>query len=191
MQEEELKMKSVREIQLTPYNIAWKKEFTKEAATLITIMSAQVLEVHHIGSTAVPGLSAKPIIDLLIEVKDIKKVDTYNQRMEQLGYEAKGENGIKGRRYFQKGGNERTHHVHIYEKGHPEINRHIWFRDYLRTHPDAAKEYEKLKIELAHRYRFEPEKYVENKTNFIHKIDGLALKWRKGSSNKNGKDDLR
>lgn len=66
-------MKSVREIQLTPHNIAWEKEFSKEAATLTTIMSAQVLEVHHIGSTAVPGLSAKPIIDLLIEVKDIKK----------------------------------------------------------------------------------------------------------------------
>ncbi len=182
MQKEELKMKSVREIQLTPYNIAWEKEFSKEAATLTTTMSAQVLEIHHIGSTAVPGLSAKPIIDLLIEVKDIKNVDTYNQKMEQLGYEAKGENGIKGRRYFQKGGNERTHHVHVYEKGHPEINRHLSFRDYLRTHPDAAKEYETLKIELAHRYRFEPKKYVENKTNFIHKIDGLALKWKKGDS---------
>lgn len=68
-----IEMKSMREIQLTPYNIAWEKEFSKEAATLTTIMSAQVLGVHHIGSTAVPGLSAKPIIDLLIEVKDIKK----------------------------------------------------------------------------------------------------------------------
>ncbi|MGW5889242.1 GrpB family protein [Priestia megaterium] len=180
-----------RVIEILKYSHKWPEQFEEEKRRLSSIFNSLKIEIHHIGSTAVPGLSAKPIIDLLIEVKDIKKVDTYNQKMEQLGYEAKGENGIKGRRYFQKGGNERTHHVHIYEKGHPEINRHIWFRDYLRTHPDAAKEYETLKTELAHRYRFEPEKYVENKTNFIHKIDGLALKWRKGSSNKNRKDDLR
>lgn len=80
------------------------------------------------------------MIDILIEVKDIEAINQYNLQMEALGYEAKGENGLKGRCFFRKGGNKRTHHVHIYENGNREIVRHTLFRDYLIAHPEKAAE---------------------------------------------------
>lgn len=94
-------------------------------------------------------MAAKPIIDMLIEVRSIEAVSQFDEQMKANGYTPKGENGIAGRRYFQKGGNKRTHHVHMYEQGNPAIERHLLFRDYLRAHPNIEKEYAVLKKRLA------------------------------------------
>lgn len=111
------------------------------AEKLNQILKNEIIDIHHIGSTSVPGLSAKPIIDIMPVVKDINIVDKYNEEMQGIGYEPKGENGISGRRYFEKGGDNRTHHVHIYQVGSYEIKRHLAFRDYLREHIEVKKVY--------------------------------------------------
>ena len=91
--------------------------------------------LHHIGSTAIPGIFAKPIIDLLLEVGNIGELDDRSSFMGELGYEAMGEFGIPGRRYDRKNNASgiRTHQVHAYESGSPEVERHIAFRDYSTT----------------------------------------------------------
>ncbi|MDR0121978.1 GrpB family protein [Bacillus sp. FSL W8-0920] len=139
------------------------------------------IEGHHIGSTSVEGLVAKPIIDILIEVSHIKEIDRKRERFEHLGYQALGENGIKGRRFFQKGGLNRTHHVHIYERNHPDVKRHLLFRDYLRAHPERAVAYASVKEQLANQYREDIQSYMAGKNEIIKVIENEAYRWdRKG-----------
>ncbi len=106
--------------------------------------------------------------------------------MVKKGYQAKGENGINGRRFFQKGGDNRTHHVHIYQLGRREIKRHLAFRDYLRAHAVDAKTYGDLKASLAKRYPNDIESYIKGKEQLVVEIEKRALKWfesEMGSSN--------
>lgn len=101
------------------------------------------MDTHHIGSTSVYGLPAKPIIDIMPVVRDIEAVDHSNSAFEQIGYECMGEYGIPGRRYLRKGKVERTHHVHIFEESNAhDIQRHLAVRDYLRAHADMAMEFD-------------------------------------------------
>ncbi|MFS0690168.1 GrpB family protein [Sporosarcina sp. 179-K 8C2 HS] len=169
----------MRKVEVKPYSELWKVEFHKEAAVLQEIFCAEMIGIHHIGSTSVQGLSAKPIIDIMPIVKDISQVDQYNERMAVIGYEAKGENGIAGRRYFQKGGTERTHHVHIYEKGSSEIDRHLAFRDFLREHPEKAKVYGDLKEELAKQFPYDIASYIKGKEQFALQIEREAVVWHR------------
>jgi GrpB-like predicted nucleotidyltransferase (UPF0157 family) len=171
--------KAMRKVEVHSYNKQWKHLFDMEAEKLKVVFGDALLEVHHIGSTAVPGLSAKPIIDLMPVVRDIQAVDLFQAEMEDLGYEALGENGLPGRRYFQKGGDDRTHHVHVYEKENQEINRHLLFRDYLRTNPEEAKVYGDLKERLAATYPFNIEAYIKGKHALVQKLEQEALRWGK------------
>ena len=116
-----------------------------------------------------PGLAAKPIIDILPVVKDILLVN--NQAMEDLDYEAKGEFGIPFRRYFQKGKEIRTHNVHVFEQGSTEIDRHLKFRDWMRKYPDDLNSYAKIKIELAEKFPSDIRAYCLGKEDFINNID--------------------
>jgi len=166
--------KNKRIVEVLPHDSIWKQEFKEEANKIKEIFEGIFIEIHHIGSTAIPLVKTKPIIDIMVEVKDINKVDSYNKQMEKLGYEALGEYGIPKRRFFQKGGNDRTHHVHIFENGNPQIKRHIDFRDYLISHPKIAGKYSHLKEKLAKKYRYDIDKYQEGKDGFIKKIDKLA-----------------
>jgi len=155
--------KDKRIVEVVPHNSNWGRKFKEEAKKIKNIFEEILVDIHHIGSTAIPTIKAKPIIDIMVEVEDINKVDSYNKQMEELGYEALGEYGIPKRRFFQKGGNNRTHHVHIFEKGSPQIKRHIDFRNYLISHPKIAKEYSLLKENLAKKYRYDIEKYQKEK----------------------------
>ena len=92
-----------RILQISPYNPRWPTLFRQEARQIVKALSGQIILIHHIGSTAIPGIKAKPIIDCLIEVRQIESVDAYNTVMITLGYDSRGENGIPGRRYFVKG----------------------------------------------------------------------------------------
>ena len=168
----------MRIIELEKHNKRWSSDFDKEVATIKGILSEKLMAAFHIGSTAISGIRAKPVIDILLEVRSIKDMDIHNKAFEVLGYEAKGENGIKGRRYFRKGKNARTHHIHIFESGNPEIERHRLFVEFMNAHPDRAAEYEILKMELSSKYKQESEKYSQGKSVFIHNIDLEALKWK-------------
>lgn len=99
-----------------------------------------IVAVHHIGSTAITGIQAKPIIDLLVEVQCLTQVDEQNLPMEQLGYEVMGDFDIPGRRFFRKNNQDgiRTHHIHIFNHNSAQIKRHLAFRDYMIAHPTDA-----------------------------------------------------
>lgn len=153
--------------------------FEEEAEKLKLIFGEELVAIHHIGSTAVPGLKAKPIIDILPVVKDISLVDNYNQAMWDIGYDSKGENGILGRRYFRKGGDNRTHHIHIYQDGSHEITRHLAFRDYLQNHPDVMRSYGDLKEKMAQQFPYDIESYINGKNPLAKEIELKALDWYK------------
>ena len=162
---------------VSPYDERWVSLFEEEAASLEEVLGEQVIDIHHFGSTAVPGMVAKPIIDILLVVRDISLIDSFNADLQTFGYEAKGENGIPGRRFFQKGGDRRTHHLHIYQAGNPEIERHLAFKDYLRTHSAVSKEYGELKEQLSQQFPFDIESYIQGKEKLASKIQGAATDW--------------
>ncbi|WP_164669810.1 GrpB family protein [Virgibacillus doumboii] len=167
----------MRKVEVVPYNNQWPFFFEKESGELKRIFGTEIIEIHHIGSTSVAGLSAKPVIDMIPVARDITQIDAYNDAMKENGYEAMGENGIRGRRYFQKGGDERTHHVHIFEAGDPAIERHLAFRNYLRAHSNAAKQYGDLKEELSRLFPYDMESYIEGKAQFVADMEQKALLW--------------
>ncbi len=155
--------------------------YEEEASKLRRIFGSSLIEIHHIGSTSVVGLAAKPVIDIMPVVKDIDQVDRLNTAMITIGYEPKGENGLPGRRYFQKGGDQRTHHVHFFDIGNTEVDRHLVFRNYLRSHPDAVKEYGDLKKELSQRFPSNMEAYIRGKEQLVAAIEKRAIAWYEGA----------
>jgi len=168
-----------RRIEVVSYNSNWKGMYKEEEEKIKNVFSDIIIDIHHIGSTAIPGIKAKPVIDILVEVKDIEVVDQHNHKMEELGYEAMGEYGITKRRFFRKGENNRTHHIHIFQVGNVEIERHINFKEYLIAHPDKGREYSKLKEKLTNKYTYDVENYTNGKSDFIKEIDRKAKLWWK------------
>ncbi len=169
-----------RKIEVVEYNPHWKKQFKEEAKLIKKILGKNCVTVNHIGSTAIKGMCAKPIIDIMPIVKDINAVDALNSEFEKLGYECLGEYGIAGRRFYRKGSDNPTHHIHIFEKTDKEnIDRHFAVRDYLMLHPEVAKEYGELKKKLADEFAFDREAYCKGKDAFIKDLEQKALVWQK------------
>lgn len=167
-------------VQVVSYSGEWVKRFEEEAARIRDVFGDELVELHHIGSTSVHGLQAKPVIDMLPVVRRIERVDAFDDAMRALGYEPMGELGIPGRRYFRKGGDDRTHQIHAFQSGDPNIERHLAFRDYLRAHPAIAAEYGTLKAELAQRFPQDIEAYMDGKDAFIQETERAALRWYRG-----------
>ncbi|MEZ4595265.1 MAG: GrpB family protein [Chloroflexota bacterium] len=168
-----------RNVILAPHNPDWIAQYETEAARLTAVFQPILVASYHIGSTAIPNIKAKPIIDILLVVREITAVNSFIPAMAELGYISKGENGIPGRHYFRRGSDEHhTHHLHVYAQTHPEIARHLNFRDYLCTHPPEAAAYSQLKERLAQQFFADPATYTESKTAFIQTIDQKALQWR-------------
>lgn len=169
----------MRKVEVVPYNPQWPDIYQAEIARLVRAIGEQVVAFHHIGSTSVPGLSAKPTIDILAEVRDLSALDACNEAMQALGYTPKGENGIEGRRYFNKiAGEVHIFHLHAFPTGHPGISAHLLFRDYLRTHPGVAGEYAELKQSLAEKYPLDAPAYTAAKADFITSVMQKAAAWR-------------
>jgi GrpB-like predicted nucleotidyltransferase (UPF0157 family) len=142
-------------------------------------MGSNLMEIHHIGSTAIPGIHAKPIIDMLAVASDLATVDAGTAQMESLGYEVMGEFGIAGRRYFRRDNTagERTHQVHTFQRGSPHIQRHLAFRDFLRAHMAIADQYAELKQRLAGAHPTDMEAYMDGKDGFVKEMEARALSW--------------
>ncbi|MCJ8317994.1 MAG: GrpB family protein [Colwellia sp.] len=168
---------SNRVIEVVNHDPNWKEAFDTEKVLLTKVIGCNAVKIEHIGSTAVVGLSAKPVIDILIEVTNLKALDTANKKIEGLGYIIKGENGISGRRYFQKGGNQRSHHVHAFQTNDLNLLRHRAFKEYLIAHPSVASEYGKLKQEAAFESENNINLYMTLKNDFIQKHEKFALEW--------------
>ena len=151
-------------VEVVPYNPQWPEMFLEEAAKIRAALGENCVTIHHIGSTSIPGLSAKPIIDMVPVVKDILKVDAAS--LESLGYGGRGELGMLFRRYFSN----QVCHVHIWEEGNPEIDKHLIFRDYLVENPGELKRYETLKLSLAETFRQDRTSYTLSKDNLIKEM---------------------
>jgi GrpB-like predicted nucleotidyltransferase (UPF0157 family) len=160
----------------TDYSPAWPTEFEREAEKLRALLGEELLHTHHIGSTSVPGLAAKPIIDLLPIVRDIGQMDAAAERFGAAGYKIWGEYGIPGRRFFTKDRDGlRTHNLHFFQAGFPEIERHLSFVAYLRAHPAICDEYAALKREAFARHPADVNAYNDYKDGWIKRIEKLAL----------------
>ncbi|TFG31658.1 GrpB family protein [Candidatus Thorarchaeota archaeon] len=172
-----------REVRVVPYNDNWPTEYENEVNRIRGVLGEEIVSAHHIGSTSIPGMSAKPIIDILLEVRNIEKIDSYNNDMIALGYEPRGELGLPGRRYFSREypENVRTHHVHAYQTGNIELVRHLAFREYMITHPDDAKVYSELKIVLARRFQWDIDGYISGKHLYMERMERVALEWYRSS----------
>ena len=158
-----------QEIVVVDYDPAWPAFFEEERARIAGALGdlvSGIASIEHVGSTAVLGLQAKPIIDILIGVHDLTDGEQSISPMESLGYESLGEHGIPGRYYFRRG-IPRTHHVHLVKYGCPDWVDTVLFRDYLRENPEACIEYAVLKRKLAVRYRTDRERYTDAKRPFI------------------------
>jgi len=160
------------------HDSCWRAAFDAEASRLRVLLAPAVPSIHHIGSTAVPGIFAKPMIDMLVEAADMSSVDACSSAMEGAGYAARGEYGIPGRRYFSRKTPQDTvtgFHVHVYEHGSTHIDRHLAFRDYLLARPDVAAEYSRLKRSLAGDCGVLPADYQARKAAFVARIERAAL----------------
>jgi GrpB-like predicted nucleotidyltransferase (UPF0157 family) len=168
-------------VEVVSHNPHWQQLFLTESEQIKNALNGSLLAVHHIGSTAITGIYAKPIIDILLEVKNINQIDQKSINLESLGYETMGEFGILNRRFFRKHNQAgiRTHHIHAFEVGSEHIERHLLFRDYLSSHPEDAQKYSDLKRELAAKYPYDIESYMDSKDGLIKEIETKAKHWRK------------
>lgn len=170
-------------IRVVSHDPVWVIQFGVEAECISGAFGEDVVRVHHIGSTAVPGMKAKPVIDILLEVTSLEVLDQKSTLFGSLGYEVMGEFGIPGRRYFRKDDSNgvRTHQVHAFEVGVPDVVRHIAFRDYMRTHPAIAENYGVLKERLAEACPLDRDAYINGKDAFVKEHERIALLWAQSS----------
>ena len=170
----------ITKVEVVRHNPRWRDAFEAEAKQVDAALGKNVIAIHHIGSTAIPNIYAKPVVDLLVEVRNITEVDGRRSAMESLGYEVMGEYGIPGRRYFRKDDREglRTHNIHAFEAGSAEVERHLAFRDYMIAHPGDAQRYSELKRKLAEEHPQSIDGYMDGKDGFIKEIDRKAATWR-------------
>lgn len=172
-------------ITVVNYDPEWPSKYVRERDYITEILKENCISIYHIGSTSVPGLAAKPIIDIMAVVRSLEKVDTVAEKFSEIGYEYLGEFGITGRRYLRKGGDERTHQIHIFQADDwNNIGRHLAFCDYMRTHEKERKEYAKIKTELARRFPYNIDGYCKGKENFVRSIEELALSYFDGTWDK-------
>lgn len=155
---------------LAPHDPAWAGAFADEAGRIRAALDARPAEVAHVGSTAVPGLSAKPILDLMVGVAPDRDVAAYVAPLQAIGYAYRGEHGLPGRHYFVRddASGRRTHHLHLVATDGAIWRAHLAFRDALRASPERRAAYEALKRDLATRHVGERLAYTEGKAAFIH-----------------------
>lgn len=168
-------------IEIRPYDPGWPAAFAAEAKRLEAALGSLALRIDHHGSTSVPGLSAKPIIDIQVSVAKLQPLAAYGTGLETLGYVHIDHADDAFCPFFHRP--ERwphSHHVHVVERGGAEERRTLAFRDYLRDHGDTARDYERLKQDLAARLigadDQERERYAQAKSDFIERVVGLALR---------------
>lgn len=174
----------MQRVLVVPHNPEWMEEFARESLLVASALGNLMVEIHHIGSTAILNIHAKPVIDMLASVMTIEAVDARRKEFECLGYEVMGEFGIPGRRYFRKDNRngDRTHQIHIFQSGSPQIGRHLAFRDFMKAHPHFAHQYDALKQRLAAMYPNDIDSYAKGKDSFINEMDAQAATWEANRS---------
>jgi GrpB-like predicted nucleotidyltransferase (UPF0157 family) len=164
-------------IVVVSYDLEWPRQFELLGRRLRAALGDQAIRIDHIGSTAVPNLAAKPVLDLQISVAALEPVDAYRPALEAAGFSWRPDNPDLTKRYFrEQAGSPRTH-IHVHRAGSWSEQFVLLFRDYLRAHPAEADAYARLKIELAQQYRDDRPAYVDAKSPFIWTIMQQASEW--------------
>lgn len=159
------------------YSQDWPRQYDVESDLIYKTLDETVSRLHHIGSTAVIGLIAKPIIDILGESNDIAALSQKVNAMNNLGYSIKADYGISHRAYFSKTTGTPVH-LHIFRVGSFQIEKHLFFRDYLRTFPEARLQYQNIKTELF-KQNITGEQYQSGKSDLIRLLTIEAYRWKK------------
>jgi GrpB-like predicted nucleotidyltransferase (UPF0157 family) len=167
-------------IVVVDYNSNWPVGYQLEKQRLLDAIGSDAIDIEHVGSTSVPGLAAKPIIDIAVSLRHFPPRVEAIDALEKCGYVYQGESGVPGRHFFYKG-MPRTHHLHLVEPNGEVWQRHLLFRDFLRTHPESARQYENLKRQLAVQYRCDRDAYNHAKTPLIAELMAAARAWKQGS----------
>jgi GrpB-like predicted nucleotidyltransferase (UPF0157 family) len=162
-------------VELVEHDPSWARLFESERSVLAPVFDGQVLGIEHIGSTSVPDLCAKPIVDVLIGLRELTLTPEQIDAMERLGYQYLGEHGLPGRLFFRK--EPRTHHVHVVLYGGEHWERQLTFRDALRSDADERRRYDEFKRRLAAEGH-PRETYTELKTPFIREVEARARERR-------------
>lgn len=158
-------------VELVEYDASWAELFDRERERLAGVFDGQAVGIEHIGSTSVPGLCAKPIVDVLVGLRKLELSEEQVDAMHGLGYEFLGEYGLAGRLFFRK--HPRTHHVHVVEHGGVHWERQLTFRDALRSDADERQRYDEFKRRLAAKGH-PRDVYTELKTPFIREVEARA-----------------
>ena len=163
---------NTKHIVVEPYDEAWERNFAAIRDEIQAALGELAVRIEHVGSTSVPGLSAKPVIDIDVVIRDHSVLDEVISRLAKIGYQHEGNLGIAGREAFSYEGKEhlKEHHLYVCPEDSPELKRHIAFRDYLRSHPDAVQEYSRIKEEAASFYPYDIDQYIGHKSPVIEKI---------------------
>ncbi len=159
-----------RTVTLVPYDLRWPQHFERVRHELRTL-GRDVLAVHHVGSTAVPGLCAKPLFNVLVSVADLELARTLIPQLERLGYEFRPNHDLEDRLFFRRrAGGLRTHHLSLSEPSSPHHVATLAFRDALRADAKLARSYAELKMRLARRFPNDRESYILGKTEFVLEV---------------------
>lgn len=165
-------------VRLLPHDPLWAREAQTEIARIRAAIAPADLDIHHIGSTAIPGIAAKPIIDLLATAPSLAVLDYARAALEKLGYSWHGEAGLAGRRYCKLDCTEtgvRRVQLHGYARDNPDVARHLAFRDHLRRHPEIAAAYESEKRRCAALFPTDSHAYTDCKSDWIRRVEADAL----------------
>lgn len=162
-------------VELESYNPKWVEDYNKEEKLLKELLKDYLIEIHHIGSTSIPGLMAKPVIDIIAVIKSLEDIPAIEEILKDYDYSNRGQQGVPDRYFFAKGPEEaRTHYIHFVEKDSNTYYNQLYFKKYLLDHPDYIEKYCDLKQELAKKYANERPKYTQGKNDFITDVIGKA-----------------
>jgi GrpB-like predicted nucleotidyltransferase (UPF0157 family) len=172
-------MKAGDPVWISPYDVTWPERFAQLAQPLCQALGPVAWRIDHIGSTAVAGLAAKPVIDIQISVADFEPLDAYRLPLERLGYIFRADNPNRTERYFREAPGHPRVHIHVKRAGSFGEQFALLFRDYVRKHPDVVSQYAQLKIGLAQQYSQVEDRaaYTEAKRPFIWKVIAQADEW--------------
>jgi len=166
------------EVRLLAAHEAWAHEFELERTRIVDAVGDRILEIQHVGSTAIPGVPAKPVLDILVGVEDFEEASPCVAPLENIGYRYRHEHGIPRRHYFVKGA-PRTHHLHMVERGSNHWAITMAFRDFLRQDSAWAREYAEAKRSLAAKYSRDREAYQREKDKVVERLLVVAAELRR------------
>ncbi|MGH3086290.1 MAG: GrpB family protein [Rubrobacteraceae bacterium] len=164
-------------VRLAPYDESWPEGFREHRKRLEDALGSVALRIDHVGSTSVPKLPSKPVIDIQISVNDLEDEDSYRPHIEALGWPMRAR--LSDRRFFRVASGERDAHIHVVEIGDEGARRNLLFPAYLRANPEIRDAYAKLKRDLAKNFGDDRIEYTERKSPFIEETLRLAEEWTK------------